>query len=454
MQHFSLQRIPFFFGAILTFCMEISPAKTYAQSSYFPPVIGKTWTTTSPSDLGWCNEKIDSLYTYLENHNSKAFILLKDGKIVLEKYFGSFTQDSFWYWASAGKTLTGFCTGIAQQEGLLNIHDRSSKYLGTGWTSLSQQQEDSITIFHQLTMTTGLDDGVNDPDCTDPGCLTYKAPAGTRWAYHNAPYTLMDKVIETATGTTLNQFVYQKITKNTGITGLFYKSGYLNVFGSTPRSFARFGLLLLNKGNWNGTQILSDTQFFKEQINSSQSLNPSYGYLTWLNGKSSYMLPSVQFQFPGSLCSYAPKDMFAALGKNGQIINVIPSLNMVWIRMGNAPDASPAGAISVSLNNDIWKYINQFACNVAVQPNKLLGTDWLLSPNPVKIGDAIEFHPQFLQNIEQTVFVAVAVTTGKSVKCISSPAGIETQGLNPGVYIFQAIQNHTIIAQRKIAIIL
>ena len=39
----------------------------------------------------------------LENQNSKAFILLKDGKVVLESYFNGFSQDSFWYWASAGK---------------------------------------------------------------------------------------------------------------------------------------------------------------------------------------------------------------------------------------------------------------------------------------------------------------------------------------------------------------
>ncbi len=424
-----------------------------AQSSYFPPLVGKTWTTTAPKDLGWCQDRIDSLYRYLEDHNSKAFIVLVDGKIVLEKYFGTFGQDSIWYWASAGKTLTSFCVGIAQQEGYLKITEPSNKYLGNGWTSLSQSQEDSITIRHQLTMTTGLDDGVTDPDCTDPNCLKYKAVAGSRWAYHNAPYTLLDKVMESATGITLNQFVYQKITKNTGIQGLFYKSGYLNVFASTPRSFARFGLLLLNKGLWNGTKIITDTQYFFQQTHSSQSINPSYGYLTWLNGKSSYMLPQVQFQFPGSICGDAPADMFAALGKNGQIINVIPSKNMVWIRMGNAPDASPAGAISVSLNNDIWKFINQLSCSSASELMEQDATPFYVKPNPIHMGENIQI-PHTIQLMRPNVTVtATNISTGYTFNCTVKEQFIETQDFQPGVYRIQVLTEHKILTTQKIVVL-
>jgi len=68
-----------------------------AQTLYFPPLIGNNWDTLSPASLGWCTDRVDSLYDFLEQQNSKAFVVLKDGKIVLEKYFGSFTQDSLWY---------------------------------------------------------------------------------------------------------------------------------------------------------------------------------------------------------------------------------------------------------------------------------------------------------------------------------------------------------------------
>ena len=171
-----------------------------SQSLYFPPLTGNSWDTISPASLGWCTNRVDSLYNYLEQQNSKAFIVLKDGKIVLEKYFGSFTQDSLWYWASAGKTITSFLVGRAHEQGYISLKDTSSKYLGVGWTVCTRAQEDSITIRHQVTMTTGLDDGVPDNHCTLPSCLQYLAPVGTRWAYHNAPYTLLEKVITTATG--------------------------------------------------------------------------------------------------------------------------------------------------------------------------------------------------------------------------------------------------------------
>ena len=125
---------------------------------YFPPVNSNTWDTTSPLQLSWCDNTIDSLYQFLDSTDSKAFILLKDGKIVLEKYFNGHDISTDWYWASAGKTLTAFMVGIAQQENFLSISDTSSKYLGSGWTNCTSSQEEAITIWHQLTMTSGLDD--------------------------------------------------------------------------------------------------------------------------------------------------------------------------------------------------------------------------------------------------------------------------------------------------------
>lgn len=320
---------------------------------YFPPVGGTEWQTTTSSSLGWNETAITDLYTYLQSKNTKAFIVLKNGKIVLEKYFGSFTADSIWYWASAGKTMTAMLVGIAQQEGRLNINNKTSQYLGTGWTSLPLAKENLITIRHQLTMTTGLDDGVPDDHCTLPSCLVYKADAGTRWAYHNAPYTLLDKVVENATGQSYNAYFQAKIRDRIGMNGIWFAgTGYDNVYYSNPRSMARFGLLLLNKGKWDQTTILSDTSYFNTQINTSQNLNLSYGYLTWLNGKASYMLPTLQTVFNGPLVPNAPADMFSALGKNDQKIYVVPSQKLVVIRMGES-----AGNIQLALSsfdNELW----------------------------------------------------------------------------------------------------
>ena len=333
-------------------CKKTSTPKS-SVALYFPPTTSTEWETASPTDLGWNLIEFNSLSTYLQSKNTKAFIILKNGKIVTERYFGTFTRDSMWYWASAGKTVTCLLIGIAQQEGKLNIQLPTSQYLGNGWTSAPQNKEQLITIKNQLSMTTGLDDEVMDADCTLPACLQYKADAGTRWAYHNAAYTLLDKVLENATGSTFNQYYQNKLRDPIGMNGLWIKSvNSNNVLYTNARSMARFGLLLLNKGKWNNTAILDDQSYFNSMVTTSQNLNLSYGYLTWLNGKSSSMVPGFQTVFPVQLIPNAPSDLYAALGKNDQKVYVVPSQNLVIIRMGNAA-GTPQFAVS-GFDNELW----------------------------------------------------------------------------------------------------
>ncbi len=348
--------------------------------SYFPPLVGSNWDTLSPASLNWCPERIDSLYNFLEANDTRAFIVLKNGKIVLERYFGTHTQNTPWYWASAGKTLTAFMVGIAQQENFLEITDTTSTYLGQGWTNCTPLQEEKITIRHQLTMTSGLDDGVADPFCTLDTCLNYLADPGTRWAYHNGPYTLLDSVIEMATGSSLNNYTTIKLKNPTGMTGAFIPVDYNNVFYSTARSMARFGLLIENEGNWNGNQIMTDANYFYEMTHTSQSINEAYGYLWWLNGSNTYHLPGSQFTFPGSINPNAPADMICALGKNGQFIDVVPSQDLVLIRMGDFPSSA---LVPYLFNDQIWEYMNQLNCN-GVGLAETTATNVELYPNPTE----------------------------------------------------------------------
>lgn len=412
--------------AFLTlFCCSVFSANS---QTYFPPLTGNTWDTISPSDLGWCEDSIQVLYDFLEGSDSKAFIVLKDGKIVLEKYFGTFTQDSVWVWNSAGKTLTAYAVGIAQTEGLLNINDPSSDYLGTGWTSLTPTQEAAITIRHQLTMTTGLDENVSF-DCTDPICLEYLADPGTRWSYHNSPYTLLDGVIENASGLTLNQYVQQKIGSKIGMTGLFFPNGYNNVFVSKPRSMARFGLLLSQDGVWNGTTVQSDVNYLNDMRTPSQTLNNSYGYLTWLNGQSSFMLPSSQLVFPGSAIPSAPSDMYAALGKNGQIINVVPSQGLVIVRMGSTMGNSYVGN---QYNDTIWQHINNLGCPVGISENSL--NNWSIQTNPTS--DFIT-----INGLNTTDLVELYTPAGQKIEVVRNNNSLNVSTLPRGMYFVRLERN-------------
>lgn len=346
---------------LLWFMMPLPSA--VAQELYFPPLTGDAWETLSYEEAGWCEEYVPDLIQYLDSIDSKAFIVLQDGKIVIEHYFDSFTQDSLWYWASAGKVLSSFAVGMAQEQGLLSIDDPSSMYLGKGWTSLTPEQEEAITIRHQLTMTSGLDDGLGDSYCTLDTCLQYLADPGTRWAYHNGPYTLLKDVISGATGQSINTYLNSVLKTQIGMDGFFFPVGYNNIYLSTPRSMARFGLLMLNEGIWDGNTVMADQEYFQAMINTSQDLNKSYGYLWWLNGKESFKLPGIQFNWPGSLVPNAPADMYAAIGMNGQILHVVPGENFLFIRMGNA--SSLLDAVPVAMNNQIWARINQARCKTS-----------------------------------------------------------------------------------------
>lgn len=328
---------------------------TTQEIMYFPPIENSTWETQNLSNLNWNQSAVTPLLKYLEEKNSKGFIILVNGKIVMENYFNGHNQSSLWYWASAGKTLTSTITGIAQQEGYLSIDDKVSKFLGTHWTSETLAQENLISCKNLLSMNSGIED-IQNGDCVTPECLTYKADAGTRWAYHNV-YVKLQDVVAKATGQTFNDYFNSKLRNKIGMNGAWFVSDNNIIYASSTRSMARFGLLMLNKGKWESEQIL-DEKYFTEATTASQNINQSYGYLWWLNGKSSYHLPQSQYEFQGSLIPNAPNDMFMALGKNDQKIYVIPSKNMVVIRMGEAANPeNPTFALS-DFDKTLWTKIS------------------------------------------------------------------------------------------------
>ncbi len=325
----------------------------FNKSVYFPPLdVNANWETKTVADLNWNETELQPLLDFLEEKNTKGFIILHNGKIVVEEYMNGHSQTLPWYWASAGKTLTTTVTGIAQDEGLLAIHDKVSDYLGTGWTNAPIEKENLITNKNLLSMTSGLDDSLGDSVSKQD--LQYVANAGERWAYHNV-YVKLQDVIASASNQTFTQYFDAKLKNRIGMNGAWISTGDFNVYWSGTRAMARFGLLISAKGRWDATQIVSEA-FMEEAINTSQSLNQSYGYLWWLNGKSSYRLPQSQQEFTNELIPNAPDDMYAALGKNDQKIYVVPSKNLVVIRMGEA--ANDENFALTDFDNELWGFIN------------------------------------------------------------------------------------------------
>lgn len=337
---------------LLFACTKSSDPLPTPTTPYFPPITGSTWETVSPASLNWNAAGLQDLKSYLQQKGTKAFIILVNGRIVVEEYMNGHSSSASWAWNSAGKTLVTATIGIAQQQGFMNIQTKVSQYLGNNWTSAPIGKENLINSRHLLTMSSGLNDA---SELVTPTNLTYLADAGTRWSYHNVFQKLMD-VVTTSTGQEFKSYFASQLRNKIGMEGEWNYGLIFKIYQSNARSMARFGLLALNQGNWNGEAIVN-ANYFNESTTTSQQLNPSYGYLWWLNGKSSAMLPGSQVLFPGPLVPNAPADTYMALGRDDQKIYVVPSKKMVVIRMGEAADQSFSLALS-SFDNTLWGKIN------------------------------------------------------------------------------------------------
>lgn len=382
----------------------------------------------------------------MESENTKAFMVLKSGERVIEKYFDDFTRDSIWYWASAGKTIMTLCIGIAQEQGHLNINDPVSMHLGSGWTSAPDSLESQIKIIHLLTMTSGLDFDVPNEHCTDDTCLFYRSEPDTEWYYYNAPYSLLRDVMEAATGENLNLFVNREMRNKTGITGLYTTLGYNHIYFSTARSMARFGLLMNAGGYWNSTPVLGDSAFLNASVSTSQSLNESYGYLWWLPGKSQFRAPGSTQSFSGSFAPDVPDGVYAGIGLNGQIVAVWPEEDIVVVRMGEASDSLP---VPFLLFNEIWKRLDPvIQCKNTgfhLPKSDLSPNNVSIFPNPVNEVLTIKTNEKITQ-------IRIYNARGQVVRIMeqinTSQIEINLPGLKTGLYLIE-IDHGALRTRRK-----
>jgi CubicO group peptidase (beta-lactamase class C family) len=284
-------------------------------------------------------------------------------------------------------------------------------------------------------MTSGLDDAPPlpcDNEDTAASCLLYLADAGTRWSYHTGAYKKLQAIVSTVSGQTYTGYTNSALGSHIGMTGLWYDG----VYYSKPRSMARFGLLTLNKGVWANDTVMHDTAYYNAMTNTSQSLNLSYGYLWWLNGKSSVMVPTLQFVFPGPLLSNAPADMFCALGKNDQKIYVVPSQNMVVIRMGDAAYSTSA-ALTV-FDNELWGKIDSLDfCPTGFNDIKQ-NENVNFYPNPVLSTLTVQ-----LKQSEKAQLRILSVD-GREVftkEIFPGNEKLNLEGLKPGIYTIQIVNS-------------
>ncbi|MCU0633555.1 MAG: beta-lactamase family protein [Gemmatimonadaceae bacterium] len=313
-----------------------APADPRTLPVYFPPLSGDAWETVRATAIGWDSTALASALDWAGTQRSTAMVVLWRGRIVAERYWGGWTASRDSVIASAGKSVSAFLVGQLIDQGRVQLDDAASRHLGAGW-SRAPLVEAQITVRHLLSMSSGLDES-----------LRAVADPGTRFFYNNPAYYQLFGVIERAGGQALQALSRTLLFDRIGMQSASWRpnidTGELGyVLSCTARDMARFGLLIAAGGRWNGQPLLRDTTFFRAMLSSSSGSNPAYGYLWWLNGKSSYRLPGPAAlpTLSGSLVPSAPSDLVAALGAGDKKIYVSPALELVVVRHG--VEADPAG---------------------------------------------------------------------------------------------------------------
>jgi CubicO group peptidase (beta-lactamase class C family) len=248
--------------------------------------------------------------------------------------------------ASVTKSFTSALVGIAVDRGLIDGVDAKLFDFFPEHADLSDKTKAEITLWHLLTMTSGLEwnegeygyeDRRNDLIqlfyVSDPVAYILAKPAlaapGKKWYYSGGNTNLLGEIIKKATGQRMDAFAEEHLFAPLGITSfqwdhlnsqVIHASGNLQL---RPRDLAKFGQLYLDDGLWQGKQIVSSE--WVQQSTRAQTALPGrsssegYGYQWWIK---TYRLGS------------APVTCFYAAGWGGQRIAVLPELDMVVVLTG------------------------------------------------------------------------------------------------------------------------
>lgn len=288
----------------------------------------------SPKKINIENTEID-FDDYLQQNKTVAFLIIKNDSIQYEKYFDKYDEESIVASFSMAKSVTSMLIGCAIDDGFIKSIDESvTKYI----PELEKNGFGKVSIEHLLQMTSGLkyNEGYTNP-FGDVATFYYgtnlrkaitkmklKREPGTKFEYLSGNTQLLGLVLERALeGKTISQYLEEKIWKPLEMeypaswSTDRKKNGLEKTFcclNARARDFAKLGRLYLNKGNWNGKQLISKN--WVEQSTKIDTTNGSswlYQYQWWLPSKNGD---------------------FMARGMLGQFIYVNPSKNLIIVRLG------------------------------------------------------------------------------------------------------------------------
>lgn len=291
-----------------------------------------------PVDLGGVGRSLDD---FLEATGTRAFLVVHEDRLVYERYFDGADGEELHTSFSAAKSVVSTLVGIAVDEGLLEVADPVTEHLPE--LAARDERFSEITIRDLLTMSSGIgyaEEGMpwSDDALTYYGtdlrelALTHseveEAPGGT-WRYNNYHPLLLGLVLERVTGMSVSDYLATRLWQPLGAEADASwsldseRSGFEKMesgVNARPRDYARFGLMMLHDGVWNGQRIVSE-EWVREATAPSVETDPAafYQYLWWIG--------------PEPAGERAP---FFAHGKYGQLVGVFPAQDVVVVRLGRA----------------------------------------------------------------------------------------------------------------------
>lgn len=266
---------------------------------------------------------------------TRAVLVVYNDHIIAEKYAEGFDKNTKILGWSMTKSITSAVLGILEKEGKISINQSN---LFPEWQN---DERSKITLNDLLHMNSGLEwdeDYNNISDVTrmlfldkDMSKTQLNKPLVSKpnnsWNYSSGTTNLLSGFIRNQFKTHQQylDFWYSALIDKIGMHSMMIETDLSgNYVGSsygwaTPRDWAKFGLLYLHNGNWNGEQILNKS-WVKYSATPTNGSDGKYGAHFWLNAGGVY--PDV------------PRDLFSCNGYQGQHVFIIPSKNIVIVRMG------------------------------------------------------------------------------------------------------------------------
>jgi CubicO group peptidase (beta-lactamase class C family) len=365
---------------------------TEARSAYeqkIPADIGDGWEAASLRDAGLDSRKIAVMMKDIQDggfDNLHSLLIVKDGRLVFEEYFRGQNQSSIHFVASVTKSVTSILIGMAIDRGLIEGPDQTLTELLPSYAGVlnADPLKQKLQLWHILTMTSGIEwdeetypygDSRNDATAMErsanPVQFILDRPVirqpGRKFQYSGANSMLLSAILQEVTGMNAADFAKQYLFVPLGISQYrwgTYPDGHTNTDGGLylrPRDMAKIGLLMLNKGQWNGAQIVSpEWVAISTQAHTPVMPSIQYGYQWWRENQAIY-LETVKTYF--------------ASGFGGQLIGVYPDQNMIVITTSDASSNAENISRFIFLRN---KYILP-ATNPALLSKTLLWSWYILT---------------------------------------------------------------------------